>query len=257
MNRLLASEQDPAWPPPPPGWRHDAPDPPEAFPVPFTVLDGLGLVMWTIVAQILVFTPLVAAGFEPDDGPATLVVFAVTQIFTLFGAAGYLAARGRLSWRSLGPVRPAWRHVGIGLGIGVAGLVIVYTLLVMVQQIAGPVEAPEQSVLESSTAGGLSTVLSIVVAVLLAPVIEEFVFRGVLFQSLRRKLGLWPGLVLSGLAFALVHFEVTQPLFSFALLILGIWLAAAFHRTGSIIVPILGHATFNGVTIALTLAATT
>ena len=252
--RFSRQDADPPWPAPEPGWRHDAPDPPDAFPVPFTVLDGFGLVLWTIVAQLLVGIPLSAAGFSFDDGAASLAILFGVQVLTLAGALAWLAGRGALSWRSLGPVRPAWRHAAIGIGVGIAGYVIVVLTLTVGNQLFGPVTPPSQTVLNASTRGGLVTALSVLIAVIGAPVLEEYVFRGILFQSLRRKLGLFPALFISALVFAGVHLEVTQPLFTAALLLLGVWLAAAFHRSGSIVVAMFGHATFNAIELTLAYA---
>jgi hypothetical protein len=46
--------RDPPWPEFPPGMRHDAGDPDEAFRVPFTVLDSGLMIVWTLLAQVLV-----------------------------------------------------------------------------------------------------------------------------------------------------------------------------------------------------------
>lgn len=243
---------DPAWPERPPDWRHDAPDPPEAFPVPFTVFDGLGLVLWSIVAQLVVAVPLSAAGADLSAGGVGFLLAAIVmQLFTFAGVLVWLRVRGALSWRVLGPLRPTVRHVPVGLGVGVAGFLIVTLLILVVEAAAGGVEPPDQLALESSLGGGIAALLGTVMAVVLAPVVEETIFRGVLFQALRRRLGLFPGMFLSGAVFAVMHTELTEPLYLLALWLFGVWLAAALHRTGTLLVPILAHATFNGIAIAL------
>lgn len=247
------SAPDPSWPPPPPGWRHDAPDPPDAFRVPFGVLDGIGLVLWTLLLQAFILGPLLVTGML--ESPAvTLAALAGVQVLTLLTGAWWLRARGRLSWRLLGPVRPGWRHAALGAAAGLAGFVIVTLLLALATLAFGPLEQPEQQVLQDATKGLAAGLWSFVVAVLLAPALEEAVFRGVLFQAIRARLGLWPGIVLSAFAFAIVHLEVTQPIFSAALLLLGVWLAAVFHRTGSLVAAITAHATFNAIALGVTLA---
>lgn len=251
------SAADPAWPTPEPGWRHDAPDPPEAFPVPWTVYDGVGLVLWTIVAQLLIGIPLAAAGVDLTDVITGALAFLTIELVIVAGVYGWLRGRGSWSWRLLGPVRPAWRHVPIGIGVGISGFLIANLIVLMFQASTGVItEPPDQAILENAEAGGLATILSSLVAVVMAPIVEELVFRGVLFQSLRRRLGLWPGIGLSSIVFAIVHFEVQQPLYATILLLFGAWLAAALHRTGSLVVPIVAHATFNGIAIILTVAAT-
>lgn len=251
----LAAQPDPPWPDQDDDWRHDAPEPPEAFTVPFTPLEALGLVLWSIVGQVLVALPLALAGFTYGRDAATMVVLLVVQMVVLGGALWWLRARGRLSWRLLGPIRPAWRHVWVGLGIGVAGFVLTAVVAEVVNRTFGPFEVPEQSLLETTTQGGATAVLGVVVAVVFAPIVEETIFRGILFQSIRMRVGVWAALVLSSLVFALVHFEVFSPLPLVIFTVLGIWLAAAFHRTGSLLVPIFGHAAFNGVVLTLSVFA--
>ena len=47
--------------------------------------------------------------------------------------------------------------------------------------------------------------LLVVLASVGAPLVEEFLFRGVLYQALRQRLGVWPAIVVSGLIFGFVH----------------------------------------------------
>jgi uncharacterized protein len=241
---------DPPWPDPPPGWRHDAGDPDHAFPVPFNVFDALGMVLWTILAQILIGVPALALGMDPDR-PVDLVLLTVTiQIATFAGVMAYLRFRGALSWRLLGPVRPGWRHVFIGMGLGVAALVIVLTVAEMTNRLFGPFENPEQALLELEPRGA-ATALLVVATVALAPLVEETVFRGLLFQSVRRKFGLAAGMVVSALVFAYIHVELLgNPPAMVSLVVLGLWLAGALHRTGSLLVPMIAHGTYNGLVLA-------
>lgn len=241
---------DPPWPPRPPEWRHDAPDPPEAFAVPFRILDGLLLVAWSLAAQLLVQAPFVLAGadFEPSAG--LVAIFILSQLVTFGGVVAYLALQGRLSWRLLGPVRPSWRHVGVGVGVGLSGLVVTSVALLLLQTLTGSTEPADQTIQETSLLGGLAAALSLVSLLVAGPVVEEVIFRGVFFQGLRRRLGLWPGIVISSIVWGLVHLEVSA-LFMAGLMIFGVWLAGAFHRYGSLVVPLVGHAVFNGVSIGL------
>ena len=59
-----------------------------------------------------------------------------------------------------------------------------------------------------STSSLLVLVLTGITAVVLAPVIEETIFRSLLFQSVRRKLGLSAAMVIQALVFAYIHLEV-------------------------------------------------
>lgn len=248
---------DPPWPDQPVGGPGDGPPGTGPFPVPWTVLDAVAIVLWTLVAQLLVGVPLAILGFGArsplEIGLALLAVETVTAV----GILAWLRGRGILSWRILGPVRPRWRHVAVGVGVGVAGFLLATVLPELVRRGFGIPPPPRQQILDFVATGDPGIWLVVVIVVLVAPFLEEVVFRGLLFQVLRRRFGLWPGIALSSVAFAIVHLElIDRPISLVALLVLGAWLAAALHRTGSLVVPIAAHALFNGVAIAATLSVT-
>lgn len=89
--------------------------------------------------------------------------------------------------------------------------------------------------------------LSGLVAVVLAPLYEELVFRGILLLWLRRVVGAGPAILMTSLLFAELHVNAWPapiPLF-----VLAVFLGYLSHRTASLIAPIMLHATFNGVNI--------
>ncbi|HWW00233.1 MAG TPA: type II CAAX endopeptidase family protein [Candidatus Acidoferrum sp.] len=87
-----------------------------------------------------------------------------------------------------------------------------------------------------------------IVAIGLAPVVEETFFRGILYPALKQtgfpRLALW----VSALLFALIHFNVV----SFVpLLLLAIMLTLLYEYTGNLLAPIVAHALFNTVNFAV------
>ena len=89
-------------------------------------------------------------------------------------------------------------------------------------------------------------VLIIILAVAIAPLVEEFVFRFFLYGVVRRYLGRSVGLAANSLLFAAVHGHVPSaaPLF-----VLGACFTIAFEWSGSILVPMAMHALFNSLTL--------
>lgn len=226
------------------------------FPVPWTVLDAVAIVLWTLLAQLVVGVPLATFGYGTGGALEIGMALVAVEAVTIVGILAWLRARGILSWRILGPVRPRWRHVGVGAAVGVAGFLLATVVPEVIRRWIGLPAPPRQQILDTVASADAGIWLLVVTVVVIAPVLEEVVFRGLLFQVLRRRLGVWPGILLSSLTFAIVHLElVDRPLSLGALLVLGAWLAGAFHRTGSLVVPITAHALFNGVAIVATLTA--
>jgi len=91
----------------------------------------------------------------------------------------------------------------------------------------------------------LALLLLALTAVVLAPLFEELVFRGVLLPVLARVLGLGWGVFLSGLVFAVAHLSIGElP----PLLVLGIGLALLRLSTGRLLPCVVMHACWNAAT---------
>jgi ABC-2 type transport system permease protein len=87
----------------------------------------------------------------------------------------------------------------------------------------------------------LSRAWGFVLAVAAAPVVEEMIFRGLIFRPLRRNHGLIVSMLASSLLFAIIHDPLSIP----PVFVLGCCAALAFERSGSIITPMLVHAAYN------------
>lgn len=82
----------------------------------------------------------------------------------------------------------------------------------------------------------------------IAPIAEELLFRGLLQGSLERRLGNWPGLLLVGLSFGLLHGRLRF----LPVGLLGILMGYMVMRTNSVLSGMLAHSCNN--TLALFLA---
>jgi len=114
---------------------------------------------------------------------------------------------------------------------------------------------PLQEGLRSSSAGGI--VIWYLVAAVVAPVLEEILFRGGLYRGLRGATGysLWESMVVSALLSSLV-FAAIHPQGVLFVPILGA-LAMSFclvrELRGSLVAPMVGHALNNGLIVTLNL----
>jgi membrane protease YdiL (CAAX protease family) len=88
----------------------------------------------------------------------------------------------------------------------------------------------------------------VLAACVVAPIAEEFFFRGLLYSALREKLG-WPlAAVLSGTVFGIVHagFFNVPPI-----ILLGVILAFLYERTRSLYAPMIAHAIHNAIAMGI------
>ncbi len=87
-------------------------------------------------------------------------------------------------------------------------------------------------------------------AVILAPFVEELMFRGVLFTALKQYLPRWVAVWGSAAFFGLVHANMVSFI---PLTLLAVLLTRLYERTGNLWAPIFAHAIFNSINLGLML----
>ncbi len=87
--------------------------------------------------------------------------------------------------------------------------------------------------------------LNILYIAILPPVIEEFIFRGALFQGFR-NCGLFKTAFFTALMFGLAHGNLNQFMYAFAV---GMFLAYLVEASGSVYATMLAHSLINGSTV--------
>ena len=232
-------------------------------------LPAVGFRWWeTLLAYILgnVFIGGLALGFlgaaKPEVAPIREVVGAV--VLDLVFAGSLVVWLGNVhpgSLRAIG-VRVQARAVAVGAALGAvlyavaAGLVGFILQWLYTQVLGHPVQAPDQM------PGGLSgagTVLFVVLAVLIAPVVEEFFFRGIVYRAVRDRHGVGAGLAFSAVLFGLVHYQsgplADSVLLQSVMVLTGVGLALIYERAGTLTASIAAHMAFNVIGVTLILQA--
>jgi len=187
--------------------------------------------------------PLLGRGDWIAAGFARLFLIGLILLVVLEerrGAAAQLGLRG-----------PFWSGLATGLTAWLA-LQPVFGMLEATQLFLLPrVEMQETLVALLLTRDPWTVALIALVAVVLAPVAEELLFRGFLQPAAERWFGTGPAILLSAVFFAVAHpqFSVMAPMF-----ILGLTLAWLFARTRSLVAPIVLHAANNAQVILFYLA---
>ncbi|NNV07826.1 CPBP family intramembrane glutamic endopeptidase [Geobacillus sp. C56-T2] len=86
------------------------------------------------------------------------------------------------------------------------------------------------------------TPLLVIVASVIGPILEELVFRKIIFGSLYEKYRFWPAALASSLLFAIAHMELEHLLLYTAI---GLTFAFLYAKTGRIFVPMFAHVAMN------------
>lgn len=134
-----------------------------------------------------------------------------------------------------------WPMIGFGLGFEiVAGIA-----LLPISRLIG--HAPQQVVQELDSARGGKLAVLTVTALVVAPVVEELFFRGLLLRSLQRRMSAPAAVAISALAFGLAHvvFDWGSGVVLPALVALGMLSGVFAVRTGNLSRSILLHVGFN------------
>ena len=149
--------------------------------------------------------------------------------------------------------------VGAGLGIVVriaAAVVAAGVVYVLRDATDRPVELPTQISPDLDAWGLLAFALFAVIA---APVLEEFVFRGLLFRSIADRRGFWLGAIVSAVVFGAFH--LLTPGDGLDVLALGIThvgtgvgLAWIYWTRRNLLASIAGHAVFNLIAVVTIIA---
>lgn len=86
-----------------------------------------------------------------------------------------------------------------------------------------------------------------IAAGVIAPISEEVLFRGYLYQTMKRYIGAVPSAFIGAVLFAAIHNNAAGFL---NLTLLALALTIAFEWSGSLLVPIIMHAAFNSLSLA-------
>jgi len=213
-------------------------DPSAAPPPQVSVSDGLIAALLFFVLQAIVALALMGRA-------KILTANQMWVAFCLAGAATYIVMR-LVYWRVRpagvprmldGPVGPAllWGAAG-GVAASLAGLAYIEVVAAL-------------DLFPAAQRAGVKTTAALpwlaAVAIVAAPVFEEFIFRGLIFRGLERSFGVTLAAVASAGIFAIVHPPVAViPVFA-----MGLVAAAVYHRARMLIAPIVVHALYNAAVI--------
>ena len=188
--------------------------------------------------------------FGADQAITLRAIVANSIVYTslILGIFGVIGFQGRSAIETFGLEHS---RLPKAVGTGLLWLLITYPLILgaqgLVQKIFGSADDSQMIVkyfLEHPDFKHRAAV--IFMAVIMAPVAEEVIFRGYFYAVIRNYGGRLPALLTSSLLFAAIHVHLPSLL---GLGILAVILCLVYERTGSLWASITMHAAFNASTI--------
>ena len=238
---------------------------------------AIGLVVFfglLIVASILISIPPIRAQLLPHAELVGFVgsVVAYASLLAVIVVASRRAGLGSLAADFGLLFRPV--DIAIGLCVGIAGRIFTVLLTGITIGITG--YTPEQGNFVLPAEPLWIVLNGVLIAVVVAPFVEELFFRGLLMRSVRHRVLRWKGrvqpadatiqrravalsILVSAVTFMLMHlYQADNLTFAIVLggstLVVGLANAAVATRTGRLGGAILAHVVFNGSAVLLAIA---
>jgi len=215
----------------------------------------LSIALLFVVPNLFVF-PYVAYHYRGRPAPTEQILLA-DKTFVLLFVSGWLPAHlltlaviwalatgmGKLSWKEVfgwdwTPNFGIWKSAGIALSL--------FVVAWLTAALFGGKETDLDRILQSSRAAAL--VLAFL-AVATAPLVEEFIYRGLLYSALQRVIGRLFAVIVVAAMFAGLHiWQYRQNIGAIlSIYVLSLALTVVRARTGRLLHCYIIHAVFNGI----------
>jgi hypothetical protein len=208
---------------------------------------GIGFAVALGAGIVLTIAVVLATGRAPSVTPGH--PFAAAIELTMYAAAGSFAW-WRLRTAGRNPFGPLHAHGVRTVLLGVSALVVLRVgtgiQLVLTHQTKHVQAGFEHFdvVTHAPAFTAIGVTLGVVTMVLVAPLVEEIIFRGLLFGALVQRMGVLASALVTALIFGVIHGD---PVLFPTLAALGFVTALAYAATGNLWVPITLHALNNAL----------
>ena len=181
---------------------------------------GILALIGYFVLQILVARFISVEYYEPIAGIIALIVL------------GWLLHKKRMLHLSSRDLKGSQLLFCVGIGLGLALISKIAIVLGVLSQ---------EPITEQNVPDPFFWAVSLATTVVLIPIVEELLFRGILFGSFCRAFSYKIAIVLSAVLFMLVHSMVSWP----SVFVIGVLLAWLYWQTDNLAVTMVIHGTVN------------
>lgn len=201
------------------------------------------------LAMALLGRRLLGPGEEQAPAATMLVYLVLPSLAAIVWVWFATVWREQDGWSRLGFAWIDRRWLLRAVALGAISVPVLMLITAVTKPVFGPAKNPALPLTGADAWGEPSYMAALLLGVvLLAPLMEEMIFRGLLFGWLRRRYGLWHAAALAALGHAILHFDqgALPGLFLFFL-----FLAWIYEYSQSLWVPTIIHSVHNFVVLQL------
>jgi membrane protease YdiL (CAAX protease family) len=200
----------------------------------------IGMASILLWFAIIILIQLVARKFKVDAG----VMISLSEVLLLVPVAILALFQYRSGWSALGLRSFRGQAVGIGCGL----MVVFYAFNLCYSLLLALFRLRVQTDIVPLISKLPSPVWFFIGGALVAPFVQEILFRGFIFGGLRGHYGFWKAAIISAVVFGAVHLQLTSFL---PITLLGLIFAFLYERSRSIWPSILMHFLTNACSLTL------
>ena len=171
----------------------------------------------------------------------TTLSLVLTYLYCLYLTENYC----KRFFRQLFKIELRWTFLALAGGVSLALTAHYANQYWQIDQVSS--QAPLQPLMFLFNSGTAVAIASLILFVIIAPILEEYLFRGVIFDSFNSAFGLWASVAISSVAFTSFHlldyFDYPHALL--AIFLLAVLLAILRYKSQSITHSIICHASYN------------
>ena len=206
------------------------------FPTIMDILAMLGIFLLSSVVTILI-TTILGMGSTPDLTPEgkgldiaiKSAILYSTSIILMLIYRHFRGGRGRIFQISSSGFNPT---------ILLWGVILSFAIGVVIEPLIALLPTPD---IAGALGSGTWTIISVVV---MAPIFEEIMCRGIILESIKSRYGTWIAWIISSIFFAIIHGE---PILVINAFFMGLVLGFVYIQSKSIFAPIILHAINNAL----------
>lgn len=207
---------------------------PALFLLPYLALNGVELTNSEALVEF--------AKTDPMSIVVQIIAIIPAHLLTIALAWLVVTRRNRFSFKEMIGLGSGgfawWQYIVVLVGFGLIAVAV-----------GSLIPEQENDLIRILKSSRTAVYIVAIVATVTAPLVEELVYRGVLYSAFQRSMGAASAFLLVTLLFALVHVPQYWPSFSTIILLtlLSLILTAIRVKTGNLLPCVIFHTLFNGL----------